>query len=164
MKTYLLILLVFVTGCSNEEAINKPVSDNENFIILDDNLSRNSAKSVSGGTPTFYTIDASDARKIIAKLPELILEFARESDVDYKDDLREVSNNLKADIYNLQLVNYKLNAHSFVFINGLDKRTNQTPDWRNQYKLVNDGGTSYWFAVYDIDNNKMTLVHVNGTS
>jgi hypothetical protein len=163
-KELFFLIVVLFTSCKTspfveiKENENAYLTRNKNSIgeVFKENFESNVIEnSLKRFTPTIEEVNQTE---YILKL-----DFKKPNK---SNEGRFISRNLK---------NYKRQYLGFVNADGdkmihvsfyLDKNSKKQDNrfWKEEYKIILDGGVSYWIAIINLKTNKLEVVAINGVS
>jgi hypothetical protein len=154
-------LAVLLIGCQAREATESSAPINAEYTILTDDLSMDSVKSLYPSMEPERDLERKQVEELLTALPGLLIHAGSVRADERDEDLKEVLSNLDKNLYRFQLVTFRLDGRLHVFINALDNRMD-FPNWRSQYQSVSDGGSSFWFCVYDLERRQIVQFAIHG--
>jgi len=160
---FLMIIILF-NSCKSTPFVE--IKENENAYLMRNNNSIGEVfkenfetneidKSLKRYTPTIEEIN--QAENILK------LDFKKSNK---SKDGKFISRNLKD--YKRQYLGY-INSDGDKMLHvsfDLDKKNKKHDDrfWKEEYKMILDGGTSYWIAIINLKTNKVEKIAINGVA
>lgn len=153
--------IVLFASCGSTVKQDRKAVSSADFCILSDKYSQDCVRSLYVTATEIGMLDRIEAQSALDQLPAITAKSQQTGLVEKGQDFKEVQAGLNAGTYVFQLIGFRLNGEDHLFINALSKRKDN-PGWREAYKSKLDGGSDYWFCVYNLNTKLPVLFCING--
>jgi hypothetical protein len=156
------LIIVLFASCKSTPFVE--IKENENAYLI---RNKNSI-----GEVFKYNFETNEIDKSLERFTPTIEEI-NQAEIILRNNFKKDNNSKDGKFILLNLNDYKRQYLGFIKSNGdkmlyvsfyLNKNSKKQDDrfWKEEYKMILDGGTSYWIAKINLKTNKLENIVING--
>lgn len=163
-KEFIFLVFIFFTSCKTSHFLE--IKSNENAYLI------RTDKSI--GEVFKESFETNEIDKSLKRFTPTIEKINKAENI-LKLDFKKSNKSKDGRFISRKLNDYKRQYLGFINSNGdkmlyisfyLDKNSKNQNDqlWKENYKMILDGGTSYWIAIINLKTNKVEKIAINGVA